>query len=81
MWVSPEFRRRGVGHSLVQQALTFLRSLGETEVSLWLTRGHDGVLAFYRAMGFRETGATDTLRRGSDLVVHELARRLDDLKH
>jgi ribosomal protein S18 acetylase RimI-like enzyme len=72
MWVSPEFRRRGVGHALVQEGLNFLRLAGETELALWVTRGHDGVLAFYRALGFRDTGVTSTLRLGSDVVIDEL---------
>jgi ribosomal protein S18 acetylase RimI-like enzyme len=72
MWVSPEFRRRGVGRLLVQHALVFLRSAGQVDVSLWVTRGHSEVLAFYRSLGFRETGATSTLRPGSDVIIDEL---------
>jgi hypothetical protein len=30
------------------------------------------VLAFYRALGFRDTGATDALRAGTDLTIQEL---------
>jgi ribosomal protein S18 acetylase RimI-like enzyme len=72
MWVSPEFRRRGIGRLLVQHALVFLRSAGQVDVSLWVTRGHREVLAFYRSLGFRETGATSTLRPGSDVIIDEL---------
>src|SRR4029450_8586187 len=72
MGVSPEFRRRGVGRLLVQHALVFLRSAGQVDVSLWVTRGHSEVLAFYRSLGFRETGATSTLRPGSDVIMEEL---------
>jgi ribosomal protein S18 acetylase RimI-like enzyme len=72
MWVSPGFRRRGVGHSLVQQGREFLRLAGQTEVSLWVTRGNHGVLAFYRFLGFRETGSSSILRPGSDVLIDEL---------
>lgn len=72
MWVSPGFRRRGVGHSLVQHGLNFLRLAGQTELSLWVTRGHQGVFAFYRALGFRDTGVSSTLRPGSDVLIDEL---------
>ena len=72
MWVNPEFRRGGVGHSLVQQGLSFLRLAGQIEVSLWVTRGHDGVRAFYRGLGFQDTGVTSTLRPGSDMLIDEL---------
>jgi ribosomal protein S18 acetylase RimI-like enzyme len=72
MWVSPELRRHGIGRSLVQHALAFLRSAGQVEVSLWVTRGHSEVLGFYRSLGFRETGATSSLRPGSDVIIDEL---------
>ncbi len=72
MWVSPEFRRRGVGRALVQHALAFLRAAGQVDVSLWVTRGHDQVLTFYRSLGFQDTGATSTLRPGSDVIIDEL---------
>lgn len=76
MWVAPEFRRRGVGQALVQHGLNFLQLAGQTALSLWVTRGHDGVVAFYRALGFRETGATSTLRPGSDVLIDELRAAL-----
>jgi ribosomal protein S18 acetylase RimI-like enzyme len=72
MWVSPELRRRGVGRSLIEEGLDFLRLAAQTELSLWVTRGHDGVLAFYRALGFRDTGVTAALRLGSDVLIDEL---------
>ena len=72
MWVRPEFRRRGLGRSLVQDGLDFLRKADQTELSLWVTHDHVDVFAFYRSLGFRETGVTDTLRPGSNLLIHEL---------
>ncbi len=72
MWVKAEFRRRGVGRSLVQQGLAFLSAAAQAEVSLWVTRGHDDVFAFYRALGFRDTGLSDTLRPGSVIMIDEL---------
>ncbi len=76
MWVSPEFRGRGIGRSLVQHALAFLRAAGQVEVSLWVTRGHSEVLGFYRSLGFRETGATSTLRPDSDVIIDQLRHML-----
>lgn len=72
MWVRPEFRRRHIGAALVQHALDFLRSADQSELSLWVTRGHDGVVRFYHGMGFQITGDTSTLRPGSDVVIDEL---------
>lgn len=76
MWVSPAFRRRGIGRELVGQGLTFLRSIGQREVALWVTRGHDDVVTFYCSLGFRLTGASEPIRAGSQLLVDELRRSL-----
>jgi ribosomal protein S18 acetylase RimI-like enzyme len=78
MWVRPEFRRRGLGRSLVRKALDFLHSSGQAEVSLWVTRGRDSVVAFYRSLGFRDTGTMSSLRPGSDLIIDELRLRLGE---
>ena len=72
MWVDPAFRRRGVGRALLEQGITFLRLAGQRELSLWVTRGHEGVVAFYRGLGFRPNGVTSPLRAGSDLLIDEL---------
>ncbi|MEO5588739.1 MAG: GNAT family N-acetyltransferase [Gemmatimonadaceae bacterium] len=72
MWVKPQFRRRGVGCSLVQRGLDFLSSAGQAEVSLWVTRAHVDIFAFYRALGFRATGVSDTLHPGSVVMIDEL---------
>ena len=77
MWVDPEFRGNGIGRSLVQQGFDFLRVAGQRELSFWVTRGHDDVVAFYRRLGFRATGATSTLRAGSGILIDELRCSLD----
>jgi ribosomal protein S18 acetylase RimI-like enzyme len=73
MWVQPEFRRRGAGRLLVESALDFLRSAGQRQLSVWVTGGHTDVLKFYRTLGFQDTGATSTLRPGSDVAICELS--------
>lgn len=78
MWVHPDFRRRGVGHSLVAQALAFLRSSAQRHVSLWVTETHIGVFQFYESLGFQRTGARSPLRPGSDTTILEMARPLLD---
>jgi ribosomal protein S18 acetylase RimI-like enzyme len=72
MWVHPEYRRQGVGRTLVLHALDFLRSIGQTQVSLWVTSAHAEALTFYRSLGFRDTGATAHLRPGSPVPIAEL---------
>jgi len=78
MWVHPDFRRRGVGHSLVAQALAFLRSSAQQHVSLWVTETHTGVFQFYESLGFQRTGARSPLRPGSDTTILEMVRPLVD---
>jgi ribosomal protein S18 acetylase RimI-like enzyme len=73
MWVQPQFRRHGIGRALVAHGLEFLRSVGQREVSLWVTSTHTDVLNFYRTLGFRQTGATASLRPGSPLTIVELS--------
>jgi len=72
MWVHPQFRRQGVGRMLVLRAFDFLRSIGQVQVSLWVTRSHAEVLTFYRSLGFLDTGRTDHLRPGSNVPIVEL---------
>jgi len=72
MWVHPSFRRRGIGRILVERGLEFLRSVGQCQVSLWVTSVHADALSFYRRLGFQETGATASLRPGSPLTITEL---------
>jgi ribosomal protein S18 acetylase RimI-like enzyme len=72
MWVNPEFRRRGVGRSLVERGMDFLRSVGQAEVALWVTRGHQDVVRFYRSLGFRSTGSSEPIRADAQLLVDEL---------
>lgn len=78
MWVHPDFRRRGVGHSLVAQALAFLRSSAQPRVSLWVTETHTDVFQFYESLGFHRTGARAPLRPGSDTTILEMVRPLVD---
>ena len=76
MWVAPLFRRHGVGRSLIEQALEFLRAARQVKVSLWVTSSHDDVARFYEGLGFSRTGETSSLRDGSDLEIFELTRTL-----
>lgn len=76
MWVHPDFRRRGIGRSLVDRALAFLSATGQRYVSLWVTESHADVFQFYERLGFERTGAKSTLRPGSEITILEMARAL-----
>ncbi len=77
MWVHPGCRRRGVGSQLLERAIGFLQLSGQQRVALWVTAANADVLRFYQEAGFRQTGATSTLRPGSDIPIVELRRDLN----
>lgn len=54
--VSPLYRRRGVGSAIFEWLRETTLVAGVATVSLELREENLGALAFYRAMGFRETG-------------------------
>ena len=75
MWVAPEFRRHGVGSSLLTWIQAFAAGVGASSLYLWATLADEGVLDFYRAFCFEPTGERGTLRPGSDVPI--VAMRLD----
>jgi ribosomal protein S18 acetylase RimI-like enzyme len=77
MWVHPGCRRRGVGRRLLERAMNFLELSGQKRVGLWATAANADVLRFYEKAGFRPTGATSTLRPGSDVPIVEMLRDLN----
>ena len=53
MYVTPEFRRRGVGALLLEQALPYAwQSLGVVQVNLGVHAENVGAIALYRRLGF-----------------------------
>jgi ribosomal protein S18 acetylase RimI-like enzyme len=77
MWVHPRYRRRGVGSRLLETAMSFLRLSAQERVALWVMAANADVLRFYESAGFRRTGATSTLRPGSDVPIVQLLRDLN----
>jgi ribosomal-protein-alanine N-acetyltransferase len=52
--VDPEYRRRGVGRTLILRALERLRKEGATSVRLEARKSNLGARAFYSVLGFKE---------------------------
>jgi ribosomal-protein-alanine N-acetyltransferase len=76
--VQVSHRRRGVGSALMGWLDTTLGVAGIGAVRLEARAGNDGALAFYRALGFRQTG----LQRGyypSGEDAVQMSRRLHDV--
>ena len=61
MWVSPEFRRFGVGRHLLKVVLDKLRLDGVRTVFLWVLDGNDAAAALYRQVGFDWTKISQPL--------------------
>jgi ribosomal-protein-alanine N-acetyltransferase len=65
--VSPEWRRRGIGSTLLSAAVQQVREQGGTRVTLSTQTGNAASQALYRRAGFRDTGRRYAfLRFGTD---------------
>lgn len=56
MWVEPAARRTGVGSGLVRAVRTWAAERGAAVIRLEVNAAEPGAVAFYRAVGFRDTG-------------------------
>jgi ribosomal protein S18 acetylase RimI-like enzyme len=52
LWVSPEWRRRGLAHSMLAHAIERLRKLGVRTAFLWVLNGNRDAVRLYRSVGF-----------------------------
>ncbi|HEX9901401.1 MAG TPA: ribosomal protein S18-alanine N-acetyltransferase [Acidobacteriota bacterium] len=52
----PEFRRRGMGESLMRQTLDMIRDLGGSYVILEVRQSNQAALSLYLKLGFSEIG-------------------------
>lgn len=60
--VHPDFRRRGIGRALTQQAITYLRQRNEPRAWLQVRQDNPGAQALYRALGFSDQFIRTTWR-------------------
>ena len=72
MWVSPEFRGRGIGGALLRAVLEWSRAHGRKRVGLWAPVHEPAALALYRREGFRPTGVEKVFRPGMLIVEMKL---------
>jgi ribosomal-protein-alanine N-acetyltransferase len=75
----PEFRRRGVGSALLDQALIVAGQRGARSVFLEVALDNAGALALYAARGFREVGRRPRYyaRVGGDVAALIMKRDLN----
>lgn len=62
--VDESFRRQGIGRRLMTAALTVGRERGAKEITLQVAESDQGARAFYRSLGYKETGLTPQFYNG-----------------
>jgi GNAT superfamily N-acetyltransferase len=72
MWVDPAWRRRGVGHALLQEVFGWAREHGLRRLRLWAPAHGVAALSLYRQAGFRETGQHRPLPTNPSLQIVEM---------
>ena len=72
--VDPDARRLGIGRRLVEAAEDWVRARGVPKINLLVRKENAGVLAFYEALGWRDT-ATVCLYRALDPDKAEIEAR------
>jgi ribosomal protein S18 acetylase RimI-like enzyme len=50
--VSPRFRKKGIAASMVRHAEQALKTLGCPKIDLMVRKSNEGVIAFYRKIGY-----------------------------
>lgn len=61
--VDPEHRRRGLGRALMQEAERLLKLEGCPKINLQVRSTNEGVLAFYRRIGFADDAVVSLGKR------------------
>lgn len=59
VWVDPAHRRKGVGRALIDFGRTWSRSKSATQLRVGIFDDNIDALAFYRSVGFTDSGRTD----------------------
>lgn len=72
MWVSPEYRGKGIGRALVQEIIDWCESRRKSGIRLGVTTTNKAAVELYQSMGFVEVGGTEPLRENSSLKVQNM---------
>jgi ribosomal protein S18 acetylase RimI-like enzyme len=64
LWVSPDYRQRGIAYRMIQHAVERLRAAGVLRAFLWVLDGNDAAVRLYRRAGFVSSNHREPLPRG-----------------
>ncbi len=76
MWVSPEYRGRGVGQALLNQIRSWAQELQLSSLFLAVTTTNIAAINMYTSFGFVPYGELEPLRKGSQLTVQSMVLKL-----
>ncbi len=78
MWVAPSARRDGIGQKLLEAVADWARDAGADHLQLAVTDCEESrpASAFYRQLGFTQTGEQERLDWNPSLIARFLSRPL-----
>ena len=77
LYIDPDTLGQGIGHALMNHALSTFAAWGCEHATLWVLEGNSRAISFYERQGWRCTGATKVDQSfGLCLVEHEMAVQL-----
>ena len=77
LYIDPSALGQGIGHTLMNHALSTFAAWGCERATLWVLEGNSRAISFYERQGWRCTGATKVDQPfGLCLVEHEMAVQL-----
>lgn len=77
LYIDPDSLGQGIGHALMNHALSTFAAWGCERATLWVLEGNSRAISFYERQGWRCTGATNVDQSfGPCLVEHEMVVQL-----
>jgi ribosomal protein S18 acetylase RimI-like enzyme len=69
VWVTPAYRRTGVGRALIDYGRAWAHSKGSARIRVGIFEDNPAALAFYRSVGFTDSGQIDPVLSTEERAV------------
>ncbi len=76
MWVSPKYRRQGLGERLVEQIIAWAGNHDAKQIVLWVTKSNAPAVSLYTRCGFKTTGEVQPLPSKVALIEQRMVLEL-----